>query len=202
MPPSEPITHKGEPVRRFRSAAEWSAWLERNHAGSGAIWIQYAKKGSGIDSVTYAEALDDALCFGWIDGQVARLNEQFYLQRFTSRRPRSRWSKINVAKAEALIVSGRMQPTGFREVEDAKADGRWAAAYSSPRTAAVSEDFQRALDARPTAKEFFSTLGNQNRYAILYRLEAIKRPETRARRIATYVEMLADGRTLHPAAKR
>jgi uncharacterized protein YdeI (YjbR/CyaY-like superfamily) len=202
MPTIKAFTHKGEPIRRFRSAADWSQWLTQNHADSKAIWIHYAKKGTGIASVTYAEAVEEALCFGWIDGQAASLDEVSYLQRFTPRRAKSRWSKINVAKAEALIAAGRMQPAGLREVEAAQADGRWLDAYSGPGTAKVPADLAQALDTSPDAKKFFATLNSQNRYAILYRLESIKRLETRARRIATYVEMLAAGKTLHPVAKR
>jgi uncharacterized protein YdeI (YjbR/CyaY-like superfamily) len=202
MGTAKTLIHKGEPARRFRSASTWSQWLAKNHAGGKAIWIQYAKKGSGIASVTYAEAVEEALCFGWIDGQAASIDEIFYLQRFTPRRAKSRWSKINVAKAEALITAGRMQPAGLREVEAAQADGRWLDAYSGPSTAQVPEDLARALDAAPNAKKFFATLDSQNRYAILFRLGSIKRPETRARRITTYIEMLAAGKTLHPAAKR
>lgn len=198
----KPSTHKGEPVRRFRSGAEWSKWLAKNHARSAAIWIQFAKKGSGVESVTYAEAVEEALCFGWIDGQAASLDETFYLQRFTSRRRKSRWSKINVAKAEALIAAGRMLSPGLSEVEAAKADGRWEEAYSSPRTAQVPDDLARALDAAPRAKVFFVSLDGQNRYAILHRLEAIKGPATRARRIAEFVAMLSEGRTIHPVTTR
>ena len=198
----KPSTHKGEPVRRFRSGAEWSRWLAKNHAGSAAIWIQYAKKGSGIKSVTYAEALEEALCHGWIDGQAASLDETFYLQRFTPRRAKSRWSKINVAKAEALIAAGRMLENGLREIEKARADGRWEEAYSSPRAALVPEDLARALDAAPRAKEFFASIDGQNRYAILHRLEAIKGPTTRARRIAEFVAMLSEGRAIHPVTTK
>jgi uncharacterized protein YdeI (YjbR/CyaY-like superfamily) len=198
----KPSTHKGEPVRRFRSGAEWSKWLAKNHARGGAIWIQFAKKDSGVKSVTYAEAVEEALCHGWIDGQAASFDETFYLQRFTPRRRRSRWSKINVAKAEVLIASGRMLPPGIIEVEAAKADGRWAEAYSSPRAALVPEDLARALDAAPRAKDFFASINGQNRYAILHRLEAIKSPATRARRIAEFIAMLSEGRTIHPMTAR
>jgi uncharacterized protein YdeI (YjbR/CyaY-like superfamily) len=184
-----------------KSRAELRRWLSRHHTQTESIWLISHKK-SSPHYLPYDAIVEEALCFGWIDGQAASLDEQFYLQRFTPRRAKSRWSKINVAKAEALIADGRMQPAGLREIEAAKADGRWAAAYCSPRTATVPEDLARALNAVPAAKKFFAALDSQNRYAILYRLESIKRPETRARRIATYVEMLAHGRTLHPAPKR
>lgn len=143
--------------------------------------------------MTYAEALDAAICYGWIDGQVLSLDERYYLQRFTPRRPRSRWSKVNVGKAEALIAAGRMRPAGLSEVEAAVADGRWAAAYSSPRTATVPEDLQAALDAQPARRDAFLKLKSQERYAILYRLESAKRPETRSRQIERVLAALASG---------
>jgi uncharacterized protein YdeI (YjbR/CyaY-like superfamily) len=159
--------------------------------------MEIAKKGTGVESVTHAEALEVAICFGWIDGQRKALDETYFLQRFTPRRPRSKWSKINRAKATELIERGEMRPAGLEEVERAKADGRWDAAYDSHSTATVPPDLQQALDANPKAKEFFATLNSQNRYAILYRVGDAKRPETRARRIAQFVEMLAKGETLH-----
>ncbi len=185
--------YQGEPVQSFRTAEGWAAWLAAHHAEGGAIWIRYAKRDSGITSVTYAEALDAAICYGWIDGQVLSLDERYYLQRFTPRRPRSRWSKVNVGKAEALIAAGRMRPAGLSEVEAAVADGRWAAAYSSPRTATVPEDLQAALDAQPARRDAFLKLKSQERYAILYRLESAKRPETRSRQIERVLAALASG---------
>jgi uncharacterized protein YdeI (YjbR/CyaY-like superfamily) len=191
----------GLPKLPFASAAEWEKWLEDNHAGSDGVWIKMAKKGSGIDSVRYPEVLESALCFGWIDGRREALDERYFLQRYTPRRPRSKWSKINREKAERLIAEGRMRPAGLAEVERAKADGRWEAAYESQRNIDVPEDLQRELDARPKAKAFFAELGSQNRYAILYRLQDAKRPETRARRLAKFVAMLEEGETIYPRAR-
>ena len=188
----------GLPRIRFASDAEWERWLDENHASSSGVWIEMAKKGSGIESVRYPEVLDTALCFGWIDGRREALDDSFFLQRFTPRRPRSRWSRINRDRAEALIAAGRMRPAGVAEVEKAKADGRWDAAYEGQRMSAVPDDLRRELDARPEAKEFFEGLSSQNRYAILYRLQDAKRPETRARRLAKFVAMLEAGETLYP----
>ena len=187
----------GLPTIFFTSPAEWEEWLEHNHAESGGVWIKMAKKGAGIESVRYPEVLDTALCFGWIDGRREALDERRFLQRFTPRRARSRWSRINREKAERLIADGRMRAAGLAEVERAQADGRWEAAYEGQKRITVPDDLQRELDARPEAKAFFDELNSQNRYAILYRVEEPKRPETRARRIAMYVEMLAQGKTLY-----
>jgi uncharacterized protein YdeI (YjbR/CyaY-like superfamily) len=184
-------------TRAFASAAEWEAWLREHHDTAPGVWIKFARKGSGVETVTYMDALHAALCFGWIDGQARGLDDAFYLQRFTPRRARSIWSKRNRDFATALIESGRMQPAGLREVERAKADGRWDAAYDAPSTATVPEDLQRALDANPAAAEFFATLNSQNRYAVLHRVQTAKKPETRARRIEKFVAMLAAGETLH-----
>ena len=181
----------------FASDAEWEAWLEENHATSDGVWVEIAKKGSGIPSVAYPEVLDTALCFGWIDGRRKALDENYFLQRFTPRRARSRWSKINRAKVEALSKAGRMRPSGLAEVERAKADGRWEAAYGGQAAMTVPEDLQAELDARPQAAAFFATLSSQNRYAILYRLHDAKRPETRARRLAKFVAMLEGGETIY-----
>jgi uncharacterized protein YdeI (YjbR/CyaY-like superfamily) len=182
----------------FATADEWEAWLRAHHDSAPGVWIKFARKGSGVASVTYMEALHAALCFGWIDGQARGVDEASYVQRFTPRRARSIWSKRNREFATALIESGRMQPAGLREVERAKADGRWDAAYDAPSTATVPEDLQRALDASPAAAEFFATLNSQNRYAILHRVQTAKRPETRARRIEKFVAMLEAGETLYP----
>jgi uncharacterized protein YdeI (YjbR/CyaY-like superfamily) len=182
----------------FASATEWESWLEANHAMSAGVWIKMAKKDSGIESVRYPEVLDSALCFGWIDGRREALDEEYFLQRYTPRRSRSRWSRINREKAQLLIEAGRMRPAGLAEVERAKADGRWAAAYAGQRSIGVPDDLQRELDARPGAKAFFAELTGQNRYAILYRLQDAKKPETRARRLAQFVAMLEAGETLHP----
>jgi uncharacterized protein YdeI (YjbR/CyaY-like superfamily) len=184
-------------TRAFATAEEWEAWLRAHHDTAPGIWIKFARKGSGIPTVTYMEALHAALCFGWIDGQARGGDESFYVQRFTPRRPRSIWSKRNVKFATELIESGRMQPAGLREVERAKADGRWDAAYDAPSTATVPDDLQAALNAEPEAAAFFATLKGQNRYAILHRVQTAKKPETRARRIATFVAMLKRGDTLY-----
>ena len=185
-----------QPVVFFAEPAEMQAWLEEHGQASDGIWLKFAKKGSGLRSVVYAEAVEIALCHGWIDGQVKRLDEQHYLQRFTPRRPRSKWSKLNRDKAERLIAEGRMRPAGLREVERAREDGRWDEAYDSATTATVPDDFREALDAEPAAREFFESLGNTKRYAFLYRIRDAKRPETRAKRIAEYVELLRVGKTL------
>lgn len=186
------------PVLFFESAAAWDAWLAAHHDGSRGVWLKIAKKGSGIPGVDYSQALDVALCHGWIDGQKGRHDDAYWLQRFTPRRPGSRWSRINTQRAEALIQAGRMRPAGMQEVEQARADGRWEAAYASQSTAAVPDDLAAALAASPRAAAFFATLDSANRYAILYRVADAKRPETRARRIATFVAMLADHQKLHP----
>jgi uncharacterized protein YdeI (YjbR/CyaY-like superfamily) len=189
------------PTLFFESAADWEAWLEAHHADSGGVWIKVAKKGSGIASVTTAEALELALCFGWIDSQRDKLDDEYFLQRYTPRTKASRWSRINRDAAERLISAGRMRPRGLTEVERAKADGRWDAAYEGSRTATVPDDLQRELDARPAAKAFFATLNSQNRFAILYRLQDAKKPETRARRLETFVAMLERGETIYPASR-
>jgi len=182
----------------FPSGAEWEDWLADNHAQSDGVWVKIAKKGSGIDSVRYPEVLECALCFGWIDGRREALDELHFLQRFTPRRPRSRWSRINREKAEQLIADDRMRPAGLAEVERARADGRWKAAYEGQKSINVPDDLRRELDARPKAKAFFAELSSQNRYAILYRLDEAKRPETRARRLEKFVAMLEAGETIHP----
>lgn len=185
-----------QPVLFFATPAELLAWMDEHAEESDGIWLKFAKKASGIKSVAYAEAVEIALCHGWIDGQVKRLDEQHYLQKFTPRRPRSKWSKLNREKAERLIAEGRMRPAGLREVERAREDGRWDEAYDSATTATVPDDFREALDAEPAAREFFESLGNTKRYAFLYRIRDAKRPDTRAKRIAEYVELLRVGKTL------
>ncbi len=183
----------------FASAPLWASWLAEHHADTpGGVWLKLAKKETGIATVTYAEALDEALCFGWIDGRKNALDQSWWLQHFTPRRPRSRWSKVNTEKALALIDAGRMQPAGLREIEAAKADGRWERAYDRQSVAQVPPDLQAALDENPKAAEFFATLTGANRYAVLYRIHDAKRAQTRADRIAKFVEMLARGETLHP----
>ena len=185
-----------QPVLFFATPAKLEAWIDEHGEDSDGIWLKFAKKDSGIESVVYAEAVEIALSYGWIDGQAKRHDDHHYLQRFTPRRPRSKWSKINREKAERLIAESRMRPAGLREVERAKEDGRWDEAYDSPSTATVPEDFRAALDAEPAAAEFFASLGSTRRYSFLYRITDAKRPETRAKRIAEYVELLARGETL------
>ena len=185
------------PRKRFATVATWRTWLAKNHASRSGIWIQFAKKGSGVRSVSYAEAVEVALCYGWIDGQAQRLDELYYLQRFTPRKRDSIWSEVNRTKALALIERGAMQPAGFAAVDAAKANGRWELAYKGPRRADVPEDLAKALSAQPKAAAFFTTLKGQNRYAILFRLQTAKRPETRAARLKKFVEMLERGETLH-----
>jgi len=186
------------PVLAFGSPQSWRDWLAEHHQTSPGLWLKIAKKGAGTPTVSYAEAIDDALCYGWIDGQKGKLDDEHWLQRFTPRKPRGRWSKINREKAERLITEGRMHPAGLREVEAARADGRWDAAYEGQATAAVPPDLARELDLNPVAKEFFATLNSANRYAILYRIQDAKRPQTRADRIAKYVAMLNEHKTIHP----
>jgi uncharacterized protein YdeI (YjbR/CyaY-like superfamily) len=188
----------GLPTISFATAADWERWLEENHSGSEGVWIKMAKKGSGIDSVRYPEVLDTALCFGWIDGRRQALDERHFLQRFTPRRARSRWSRINRDKAELLLAAGRMRPAGLSEVQRARSDGRWEAAYDGQKAIAIPDDLQRELDARPEANAFFAGLTSQNRYAILYRLQDAKRPETRARRLEKFVAMLEAGEKIYP----
>jgi uncharacterized protein YdeI (YjbR/CyaY-like superfamily) len=192
------MTPSDAPVMAFGSKQEWAAWLAEHGGSSAGIWLKIAKKGTGIASVSYDEAVEAALCQGWIDGKKASAQEGWWLQRFTPRRPRSKWSRINCDKATALIESGAMQPAGLAEVERAKADGRWAAAYEPQATATVPDDLVEALAANDRAREFFATLNSANRYAILFRIHDAKRAETRARRIATLVEMLGRGEKLHP----
>ena len=188
----------------FKSAKAFEAWLKKNHATSDGLWLKIAKRGSNEPSVTYPEAVEIALCWGWIDGQKKSLDDRHYLQRFTPRRARSVWSKINVEKVQALIDAGRMQAPGQAQIEAAKADGRWARAYDGARTSTVPEDLQAALEAEPAAKTFFASINASNRYAILWRIQTAARAETRARRIAQLVGMLARGETIHlfkPRAK-
>jgi uncharacterized protein YdeI (YjbR/CyaY-like superfamily) len=187
---------ENDPVA-FPTAAAWRAWLADHHASAGGLWLKIAKKAAAEGTPSYAEALDEALCFGWIDAQKRGLDDGYWLQRFTPRKRGSRWSKINTQKAEALIAAGRMQPAGLAEVESARADGRWDAAYAGSRSITVPDDLAAALAANPVAAEFFATLNSVNRFAILYRIGTVKRPETRARKIAQYVQMLAEHETLH-----
>jgi uncharacterized protein YdeI (YjbR/CyaY-like superfamily) len=184
-------------TKAFPSAKAFRAWLHREHDRGDGLWLKIAKKGTGVKTVTYAEAVDVALCYGWIDGQKARYDDTWFLQRFTPRRPRSAWSQINCDKVAQLLDQGLMQPAGLEQVEQAKADGRWDAAYQGSRTMTVPDDFQTALDANPAARAAFAGISRANRYAFLYRIQDAKRPQTRASRIETYVAMLAAGETLH-----
>lgn len=186
------------PIIAFATQRDWEAWLEEHHADAPGIWLKIAKKETGVSSVTYAEAVESALCYGWIDGQKAAFDDRYWLQRFTPRRPKSIWSRVNRDKATALIAEGRMQPAGLRHVDLAKGDGRWEAAYQSQRTITVPDDFATALAGNPQAREFFDTLDSANRYAILWRIQTAKKPETRAARIETFIEMLSKGEKIHP----
>lgn len=185
------------PILLFAAPADLEAWLEENFEQADGVWLKIAKKGAPEPSVAYAEALELALCFGWIDSQKRGFDEAHFLQRFTPRRPRGRWSRINRDKAEALIAAGAMRPAGLAEVDAAKADGRWQAAYEGARTAKVPADLQRELDSNRAAREFFATLDSNNRYAILYRLDDAKKPETRERRLRKFVAMLERGEKIH-----
>jgi uncharacterized protein YdeI (YjbR/CyaY-like superfamily) len=180
-------------------AAEWGAWLDEHHADSAGVWLVLAKKGAvEPTSLSYDQALDAALCYGWIDGQAGRRDEHTYRQRFTRRRPRSAWSKRNVGIAERLLASGRMHPAGRAEMERAKADGRWDAAYAGQAGSEVPPDLAAALAAEPGAQAMFEILTSQNRYAVLYRVASAKRADTRSRRIGQFVSMLARGETIYP----
>jgi uncharacterized protein YdeI (YjbR/CyaY-like superfamily) len=183
------------PTLPFPTPRAFESWLKKHHATASGLWLKFAKKASGIPTVVYAEALDVALCYGWIDGLVRTVDADYYVQRFTPRRPRSKWSRINCNKADALIAAGKMRPAGQRQVDAAKADGRWETAYGSPATITVPEDLKQALAANPVAKKVFASLTGRNRYAILYRLYDAKRPETRARRIGAFIAMLNEQRT-------
>ncbi|AMP15199.1 YdeI/OmpD-associated family protein [Collimonas pratensis] len=185
-------------ILQFDDKKAWAAWLKKHHGKSSGVWLRFAKKGAESSSATHPEALELALCYGWIDGQKKSDDAQFWLQRFTPRSARSIWSKINRDKALALIASGQMQVAGLLEVERAKDDGRWQAAYDSARTAAIPEDLQQALAANAAAQAFFATLDAQNRYAVLFRIQTAKKAETRAKRIAAFTQMLGEHKKLHP----
>lgn len=190
------------PVKLFKSQDAWAKWLETNHAKSPGIWMRIAKKDGGLTSVNYAEALDVALCHGWIDGQKRPLDEASWLQRFTPRGARSMWSTINKGKAKTLIESGRMRPSGMAAIESAKTDGRWDAAYGPSSTAEVPPELRAALDRSPKAKAFFETLRGANRYALIYRVHTAKKAETKAKRVADFIARLERGETIHQAAKK
>ncbi len=190
-------TYEGLPVVAFGKVREWETWLAKHGATTPGVWVKFAKTSSGLPSITYEEALNAALCYGWIDGRLKSLGATHHLQRFTPRRPRSMWSKRNVERVEKLIAAGRMTPAGLREVEAAKADGRWQRAYDSASTITVPPEFAKALRASPAAKTFFATLDGTNRYAVLYRVQTASE-KTRAARIARLIAMLERGETLHP----
>lgn len=198
MPAARSAADPGTSPTLFKSAQAFEAWLKTHHAASDGLWLMIAKRGAEAPGVTYAEAVEIALCWGWIDGQKQSLDDQHFLQRFTPRRPRSMWSKINVDKATALIEAGRMQAPGFAQIQAAQADGRWSRAYEGARTSTVPDDLLAALDAEPRARAFFATIDAANRYAVLWRIQTAAKAETRARRIAQLVAMLARGETIHP----
>lgn len=182
----------------FDSASAWRDWLEANHDSSSGLWLMIAKKGTGVDTVTYGEAVDESLCFGWIDGQKAKYDDTYFLQRFTPRKKRSPWSKLNTERVGRLTEAEKMRPAGKREVDAAQVDGRWKAAYAGQATAVVPDDLLAALDASPTAAALFAELDSTNRYAIVYRIGSVKRSETRARKIAGFVAGLERGETPYP----
>jgi uncharacterized protein YdeI (YjbR/CyaY-like superfamily) len=185
------------PIIQFADRTAWNKWLDEHHASSPGVWLKIAKKASGIATVNHPEALEEALCYGWIDGQRLPHDETFFLQRFTPRTKRSKWSQVNRDKVTSLIEQKRMQPAGLAQIEAAKQDGRWDAAYAPQSSQAIPEDFKRALEQNPKAHEFFKTLRGTRRYSFLYRIQDAKRPETRARRIEQFVDMLANHQT-HP----
>lgn len=197
MQPAQEI-YKNLPVLLFERQQDWADWLAQNHATSAGLWLRLAKKTADLQSLSYAEALDVALCYGWIDGQKNGYDEESWLQKFTPRRAKSIWSKINRDKALALIESGQMQPAGLAAVESARQDGRWEAAYDSARTIGVPDDVQAALEKSPLAQAFFATLNSTNRYAILFRIQTAKKAETRAKRIQEFIGMLERQEKLYP----
>ena len=185
------------PVLAFPDRAALEAWLEAEHLTAPGLYVKLAKKSAGVPSVNWEGMVEVLLCFGWIDGRANRLDDHYYLQRITPRRPRSVWSRKNVATVERLIAEGRMRPAGLAAVEAAKADGRWERAYAGPATITVPDDLTAALDAEPVARAAFDALDGQNRYAVLWRVHTAGTPATRAKRIAAAVQMLAEGRRLH-----
>ena len=186
------------PVILFATPAEWAAWLDEHGADAPGIWMRLGKKNSGLTSIDYAQAVEGALCYGWIDGLKRKYDDVSWIQKFTPRRAKSIWSKINREKVQALIDSGQMRPAGLAAVAAAQADGRWDAAYDSQSNATVPEDLQAALDANPQAKAFFATLNSTNRYAILLRIHQAKRPATRTKRINDFIAMLEKHEKIYP----
>ncbi len=187
-----------DPILNLTSQVEWESWLEAHSGASAGVWLRLAKKASGQTTLSYGEALDSALCFGWIDGQKRAESDQYWLQRFSPRTARSIWSKINKEKAQSLEAAGRMRPAGLRAIELAKKNGRWENAYASASNSPIPADLQLALDANQQARAFFATLNSRNRFAILFRIQSVKKAETRARKIAQFIEMLTKGETLYP----
>lgn len=182
----------------FGTYKAWGVWLSKNCSKSAGVWLKLAKKGSRIQTVSYQEAIEVAICYGWIDGHKRPCDESWWLQKFTPRGPKSIWSKINREKANELIESGRMKPAGLKAIESAKANGRWESAYDSQRTASVPEDLQAALDNSPKARAFYATLNSANRYAILFRVQTARKQETREKRIREFIAMLERHERLHP----
>ncbi len=185
------------PIISFKSPKEWASWLAKNHAKSSGLWLRLFKKDSGVVTVTYAEALDEALCYGWIDGQLDKYDDKSWLRKFTPRRPKSVWSKRNIEHVKRLIDAGKMKPAGLEEVEAAKADGRWGRAYDSPSAMQIPEDFLNALSKDKKAQAFFETLNKANTYAIAWRLQTAQKPKTRAKRVQAILAMLKRGEKLH-----
>ncbi len=185
------------PVLLFSTQGHWHDWLNENHEQARGVWLKIAKKSSIKTSVTYAEALEEALCYGWIDSQIQRYDSDYYKQKFTPRGPKSIWSKVNVSSTDMLIKSGKMQPAGLKVISQAKQDGRWNAAYDSSGTSSVPEDFQNALNENPKAKQFFETLNRANVYGFCWRIQTSKKPEIRKARIEKFIDMLNKGEKLH-----
>jgi uncharacterized protein YdeI (YjbR/CyaY-like superfamily) len=187
-----------ETSRLFKSREAWAAWLEKNHLKNAGLWLRIAKKDSALQSVSYKEGLEVALCYGWIDGQKRPESAELWLQKFSPRCSNSVWSKINREKAQSLIASGQMKPAGLEAIENARKNGRWDSAYDSPSAATVPDDLQIALESSPHARAFFEALDRANRYAILWRIQTVKTAKTRSRRIEQFVAMLERGEKLHP----
>jgi uncharacterized protein YdeI (YjbR/CyaY-like superfamily) len=192
-----PNTGNDRQVRSFTSSKEWRKWLAEHHAQSNGVWLRFFKKDSGKKTVVYAEALEEALCYGWIDGQVNKYDAESYIQKFTPRRAKSTWSKRNTAIAESLVQEGKMETAGMQQVELAKADGRWQQAYDSPRNMKVPEDFLEQLSKNKKAKAFFDGLNKANQYAIAWRLQTAKKPETREKRLKEILKMMREGKKFH-----
>jgi uncharacterized protein YdeI (YjbR/CyaY-like superfamily) len=190
--------HDEYPTLFFANAAAFEKWLHKNHSKSDGIWLKIARAGSGIQSLDYAGALEVCLCYGWIDGTRKSLDKEYFVQKYTPRRPGSIWSVINQQKVQKLIDEGRMQPAGLAVIEEAKKSGQWDKAYESPKAIKIPVELQEALDAKPKAKKFFATLSSQNRFSILFRIGKVKKEETKARKIKEFVAMLEKGETIYP----